>query len=365
MSAEPLAPAARRGPIFIIGAMGSGTTLLRLMLDSHEHIAIPHETGFMRSYRAMQFVPFKWTGRGWARRLGWTDEELDAELRAFFERIFMRHAEREGKQRWGEKTPLHTWHVGAMAKLFPDAVFIGLVRHPGAATASNMTRFGQPVNKAAIHVERYYRELARVAARHPRRFVVLRYEDLVLRTEPAMRELLAWLGEPWSERVLEHHVVQAGREGRRVEGGSRADEPVDADRIAKWTRTLSAADRRVVEQRLGRLGEFFGYAMDDPERLARLTKRGGALVGGGELRRRMLRPKWADLELRKRGPVPVFERHLNPRSLWLIENETGEPPRRDAPPDSRARAAALAVARRMPDWARRRLRRVSGGGGPF
>ena len=362
MSTEPLAPAARRGPIFIIGAMGSGTTLLRLMLDSHPRLAIPHETGFMRAYRAMQFIPFKWTGRGWARRLGWTDEELDAELRAFFERIFMRYAEREGKERWGEKTPLHTWHVQAMAKLFPDAVFIGMVRHPGAATASNMARFGQPVNKAAIHVDRYYRELARVAAGYPRRFVVLRYEDLVLRTEDTMRELLAWLGEDWSEQVLEHHVVQAGREGR-VEGGSRAEDPVDAERIAKWARTMSAADRRVVAQRLGRLGAFFGYSMEDPAHLGRLTKRGGALVGGGELRRRMRRQKWADLDLRTPGPVPVFERALNPRKVWLVENETGEPPRRDVPTASRGRAAALAVARRLPAPARRRLRRVAGG--PF
>ena len=30
------------GPIFIIGCMGSGTTLIRLILDSHENIAIPH-----------------------------------------------------------------------------------------------------------------------------------------------------------------------------------------------------------------------------------------------------------------------------------------------------------------------------------
>lgn len=361
MSTEPLAPAARRGPIFVMGAMGSGTTLLRLMLDSHEHIAIPHETGFMRAYRAMRFIPFKWTGRGWARRLGWTDDELDAELRAFFERIFMRYAEREGKRRWGEKTPLHTWHVGAMARLFPDAVFIGLVRHPGAATASNMARFGQPVNKAALHVERYYRELARQAARYPRRFVVLRYEDLVLRTEPTMRELLAWLGEPWSERVLEHHVVQGGREGR-VEGGSRAEDPVDAERITKWTHSLDPGDRRVIEQRLGRLGEFFGYAMDDPMRLRRLTKRSRVLVGGRALRRRMRR--FGDLDLRTPGPVPIFERALNPRKLWLIENETGEPPRRDAPPETRGRRAALGVARRLPAAARHRLRRVTGGG-PF
>ena len=360
MPRPPLAPAACRGPIFIIGSMGSGTTLLRLMLDSHERLAIPHETGFMRAYRAMRFIPFKWTGRGWARRLGWTEEELDAELRAFFDRIFMRYAEREGKQRWGEKTPLHTWHVRAIAKLFPDAVFIGMVRHPGAATASNMTRFDQPVNKAAIHVERYYRELARQAARYPRRFVVLRYEDLVLHTEPTLRELLAWLGEPWSDRVLEHHVVQGARDAR-VEGGSRADDPVDVERIAKWTRTIDAPDRRVIEQRLGRLGEFFGYAMDDPTRLRRLSRRSRVLVGGGALRRRMRR--FGDLGLRRRGPVPIFERPLNPRKLWLVENETGQPPRRDAPTASRGRAAALRVARRLPSPARALLRRAAGG--PF
>ncbi len=46
------------GPIFIIGAMGTGSTLLRLMLDSHDDIAIPQETGFMRAYNAHQYIPF-------------------------------------------------------------------------------------------------------------------------------------------------------------------------------------------------------------------------------------------------------------------------------------------------------------------
>ena len=70
---------APHGPIFIIGAMGSGSTLLRLILDSHDNIAIPQETGFMRAYNAHQYVPFKWSGRNWARRMGWTRKQLDQE----------------------------------------------------------------------------------------------------------------------------------------------------------------------------------------------------------------------------------------------------------------------------------------------
>src|SRR5215218_686362 len=89
-------PAPVRGPVFIVGAMGSGTTLLRLMLDSHENIAIPHETGFMRSYRAMEFIPFKWTGLNWTKRLGWSKEERDRELAALYDRFFSRYAEQHG-----------------------------------------------------------------------------------------------------------------------------------------------------------------------------------------------------------------------------------------------------------------------------
>jgi hypothetical protein len=65
-----LAAIPTRGPIFIVSAMGSGSTLLRLILDSHDRIAIPQETGFMRAYNAHQFVPFKWSGRNWAKRMG-------------------------------------------------------------------------------------------------------------------------------------------------------------------------------------------------------------------------------------------------------------------------------------------------------
>jgi len=306
------------GPVFIIGAMGSGPTLLRLMLDSHEHIAIPHETGFMRSYRAMQFIPFKWTGRGWARRLGWTDEELDAELRVFYDKIFSRYATEHGAQRWGEKTPLHTWHVGAMARLFPDAVFIGMVRHPGASTASNMKRFHHRVNRMAIHYDRYTREVARQVIALPDRSVLVRYEDLVLRPEETMRELLDWLGEPWSDRVLEHHLVQGERSGR-VEGQSRADEPIDPSRIGKWKTTMRADHQRWLAERAARRAEFFGYGMDEPLPVAPFASAGGFVVYGPEIAERM--KAFEDLELHVQRDVPIYDAPFDPRTRIVLTRE--------------------------------------------
>jgi sulfotransferase family protein len=330
--------------------MGSGTTLLRLMLDSHERIAIPHETGFMRAYNAMTFIPFKWSGREWYSRLGWRRQEFDEKLRDFFEDVFERYAESHGKQRWGEKTPLHTWHIDSMRKLFPESVFVAIARHPGAAIASSMRRFDRPLGSTVYHYERYAKEIARQAARHPRRMIVLRYEDLLLHTEPVMRELLEWLGEPWSDRVLEHHVIQAQREHDRIEGKTRADASRDPSRITHWAETMHAADQRFIAERMGRLGEFYGYSFDDPSALAPLGDGDSLLFGGPEVAARV--DAFEDLELRVRMEVPYAERHLHPARLIV-----DEAPEEELPPEAleAVRRTARPVVSRLPAPARRAL----------
>jgi hypothetical protein len=360
----PRDPAPVRGQIFIVGAMGTGTTLLRLMLDSHGNIAIPHETGFMRIYNAMRFVPFKWSGRYWAHRLGWSKEEMDEEARRYFDRIFMRYAEQHGKGRWGEKTPQHTWHVTAMKHLFPESVFIGLVRHPGAAVASNMRRFGHTGRWAAFHARRYYRELARQASLHPNRFVLMRYEDLVEEPERAMRELLEWLGEPWDENVLKHHEVQGQRDHHRIEGLTRADEAIDSSRIAGWADELTEGERNWTVRKLRGIGAFFGYSFEDLTAREQLSPTGSLLFGGEEVRERIKR--FEDLNIEERGEAPVSERLFHPRELVVIPNPygrprfvPGEPDAALPPPDSRARVAVASVAQKLPGPIREPAMRVA------
>jgi hypothetical protein len=341
-------------PIFIVGAMGSGTTLLRLMLDSHPAIAVPPETGFMRSYNAQRFAPFKHSGRHWAGRLGWSEEELDAELRAFYDRLFTRYAEQHGKRRWGEKTPLHTWHVENIARLFPDAVFVGMVRHPLGSVGSNLSRFTAGMRQHARHWERYSHEVVAQALRHPERFVLLRYEDLVLRPREAMGELLDWLGEPWSDAVLSHHEVQAGRGGvLTVEGRSRADDPIDVSRIHKWQGTLGDEEKQWLAGRLKRRAEFFGYALDG----AALEPLGASLlIRAAELAARAER--YPDLGLEKAGKRSPFEDVYDPRKVTLVAHKWK---RKNKPPlELRVKQAGFAVreriaplARRVRHWARR------------
>lgn len=307
----------------------------------------------MRAYNAHMMIPFKWTGRNWAKRMGWSREDLDAELREFYDRIFRRYVEHHDKRRWGDKTPSHTWHVDDMAHLFPDAVFVGIVRHPGGSVGSNLTRWLNQTPAVAItHYRRYTRELIRQAARHKERFVIIRYEDLVLHPEPVMRELLEWLGEPWSDMVLQHHAIQGARGGKlQVEGRSRVDDAIDVSRVTKWTRALDPGTRAHLKRKLTALGSFFGYSFDDPAALTPVQDRIGFLIGGEAVDARI--DGFEQLDLRTQGTIPLAERLYHPRDIGLHEKDDDRGP---APTPRRLR---VAVARRLPVPLRRRIKRTS------
>jgi Sulfotransferase family len=263
------------GPVFILGSQGSGSTLLRLMLDSHERIAIPQETGFMRLVTAHRRVPFWQFGDQWYGRLGLTEADLDEQLRSFYGGMFERYAAQRGKVRWGDKTPFHVWHASEMARLFPDAMFIAIVRHPLGAIGSLVRRFDRSVSRATRHWLTANARLMHTGAELGDRLVLLRYEDLALEPESTMRELLEWLGEPWSENVLRHHEVQR-EQGAPVivDGQTRSTDAVDASRVDRWRRWFNDTDRRSIEARTRPLAEALGYTMKTAVPVTRLSPAG-------------------------------------------------------------------------------------------
>ncbi|MBA2561059.1 MAG: sulfotransferase [Propionibacteriales bacterium] len=246
-------------PIFVVGSMRSGSTMLRLILDSHPNIAIGAETGFVGGLLAMKSIPNWRYGKDWYRRLDWTEDEVDARLRDFYAGMFGRYAAEQGKRRWGEKTPFHTSHMDAMAQVFPDAVFVGIVRHPGAVAASLRKSFHYTFPDALSYWRATNLDMLRAARVLGSRFVACRYEDLVLEGEGVLRELLTFLGEPWSPDLLEHHRVQQ-RKGapRAVDGSTVTSDPIDAKRAGSWTATLTADDYQALNV-TAPLAGFFGY----------------------------------------------------------------------------------------------------------
>jgi hypothetical protein len=261
MAPDP-APGESR-PIFIVGTNGSGSTLLRLMLDSHERIAIPQETGFLRLALAHTWVPYWSLGDRWSANLGLTDDALMAKLAEFYGGLFAAYAAERGKVRWGDKTPFHVWHLDLATRLFPDCQIVGIVRHPGAVITSQRRRFRRAYPHAAQHWLRSTTQLVHQAMALGDRCVVLRYEDLVRDPEAVARPLLEWLDEPWSASVLGHHRIQplAGAPVE-AEGFTRTNRPIDTTPVSEWERHLRGAERHAVLAPAAAMAKFFGYDID-------------------------------------------------------------------------------------------------------
>lgn len=252
------------GPIFVVGSMRSGSTMLRLILDSHPHIAVGPETGFMGALLSTKDIPAWRFGKGWYERLNWTEQEVDERLRDFYTGMFHRYATEQGKQRWGEKTPFHTGHMAEMARVFPDAVFVGIVRHPGAVAASLRKNFHYTIPNAVSYWMATNLDLVRAGADLGQRFLACRYEDLVVESEPVLRELMTFLDEPWSPNLLEHHHVQRQKGApRSVDGSTITRDPIDPKRVGSWARGATADDYAALDS-AAELSGFFGYDPVDP-----------------------------------------------------------------------------------------------------
>lgn len=270
-------------PIFLLGAMRSGTTLLRLMLDSHPDVAIGTETGFMRGFDAVKDTPSFRYGRHWYKRLGIGEEEIDRRLGAFFESLFEEGARRHGALRWGDKTPFHVWHGETMARVFPNAQFVALVRHPVAVVRS-LEQWRYTEIDAIKYWAAVTAELVHLGHALEDRLCLIRYEDLVTDAQAVMSELLAFLDLPWSDDVLRHHVVHASV-GALVEGGTDATKPIDPSRAFGRLTAAPETMSRELDRKAGALCRGFGYLVEPPFITAIMEgeRRSGPVVAGSRI----------------------------------------------------------------------------------
>ncbi len=311
-------------PIFIVGANGTGSTLLRLMLDSHERIAIPGETGFLRLALAHTWVPFWPLGGQWNANLALSDDALMAALAEFYGGLFSSYAESRGKQRWGDKTPFHVWHLELARRLFPDCQVVGIVRHPGAVISSQRRRFRRTYAQASRSWIRSTSQLMFEAMDLGDQCVVLRYEDLVAEPEKVARALLDWLDEPWSDAVLDHHEIQPRSGGpARAEGFTEIDRPIDDAQVSEWEGYLRGAERQRVLAPTRAVAAFFAYDCERTLPLGDFGATGSPLMTGTALRERRTthgagidwndRPKPGFADRQMKPPLP--RRRRQPPSL--------------------------------------------------
>lgn len=249
-----------RPPIFIVGSARSGTSLVRLILDSHPDISCGPETQFLPALERIFTTD-------WRRLRGYGEDEeaWRHRIAAFFASIHGDYAARRGKARWAEKTPQYAEHLDFVDKLFPECQVIHVLRDPRDVVVSHRLRWGYMRAVWSIQRWRTLVTAARAwgAAAPAGRYMELRYEALVKAPEETLRPVFEFLGEPWDPTVLEYedHPHDRGPEQRpravREQTGEQAQ--IYTSRVGAARRELDPILRSALWLRNRRLMRTLGY----------------------------------------------------------------------------------------------------------
>jgi hypothetical protein len=286
---------------FVVGAPRSGTTLLRLMLDAHPQMAIPAETGFfitLGNPRESGALPASAADlvQLLTEQPNWVDFTISrqdfgravADLRPFtvgeaVRTFFRLYAKVHGKVRFGDKSPLHCYHLPLIQETLPEAHIIHIIRDGRDAAASLRDVWFSPGRDPALLAD--YWAGAVLAGKEGgascTHYLEVRYEDLVRNPRETLHVICNYLELPFSERMLAYYLTaqerlsEAGdrtlKDGKVITLEQRLQQqrmttfPPEQQRIGRWHEVLSNAEVREFEARAGGLLRDLGYELSDSE----------------------------------------------------------------------------------------------------
>ena len=297
LQAEKLAPPPPPVP-YVVGVNRSGTTLLRMMLDSHPELAIPPETHFIPAlYKHIKtldpptpdsVVDFLAAHRRWGD-FGISEKDLKKRLKKapsvrpkfVLREFYGLYAEAQGKERYGDKTPGYVKQMGMVQRCLPEARFVHLIRDGRDVALSRDER----VQAEELSIERlakiWKRRIGRARRQTERleHYMEVRYEDLVTDPETQLRRVCDFAEIEFDPAMLRYHERSGERlqeiardlpseeggtfrpAGERLGAHSLVTEAPRTDRIEVWRREMEPADLADFERIAGDLLEDLGYPL--------------------------------------------------------------------------------------------------------
>ncbi len=305
---EPARPPAP----FVVGVNRSGTTLLRLMLDAHPDLTIPPETHFvpeMIRLARRKNTTRKRLARAATEHPRWGDFGLDADellarlqatkpltpadaVRTFYDL----YAEKEGKPRWGDKTPRYMRAMPRIERTLPEARFIHLIRDGRDVALSQAERSLDGETPGIEEVAGRWRRRIETARAHSAEldaYLEVRYEDLVSDPGSVLADICEFIELPYRPEMLAYHERAASRltemdrdlgtgengpirtGDERLAGHAKTTQPPSTDRCGRWREEMSPEDEAKFEEVAGPLLDDLGYERRAPGGGARSPGGGG------------------------------------------------------------------------------------------
>ena len=257
------------------------------MLARHPEIAIPYESHFYnRLYPLILRYGMPAGPAGRARLadevlrtdylLNWTPRPTLADTLAAVRRddfhglvdgVLTGWTVRQGKRRWGEKTPQHTLWWREIREGFPDMQVVHVIRDGrDVALSYRAAHFGPKHVYALAKRWVHYLEEAEAAraALGDGGFLATRYEDILRDPEREVRRVCEFLGLAFDPAML---VQQGGRVSYPTDprNEDNLNRPLLSDNAGKWANRMTRREVRIFEAIAGEALERYGYARAVPD----------------------------------------------------------------------------------------------------
>lgn len=262
-------------PFFLLGNPRSGTSLLRIILDSHPNIVVPPECGFIEwlfeKYKDWDFKkmigPFIEDLYQTKKFETWNlpkDDLLEvlnkhqpSTYQLTCQHIYFAYGNKFSKNlsNWGDKNNYYINHVHKLKIIFPDAVFIHLVRD-GRDVAASYKKINQSdfksrykpslpntIKNIAIEwvsnlevINNFFQTL------EENKYITLRYEDLLNSPKQQLTRITSFLDLSYHPDMLNYHKRNQKYDiepAETIEWKKKTLENIDSSRIGRYKKDLS------------------------------------------------------------------------------------------------------------------------------
>lgn len=244
--------------LFLIGPPRSGSTLLTRMLGSHTAIHAPDEPhlltplahlGYYAKVDAAPYDPIitQLAMQQLVQALPDGEADFLTAMRALTDSLYERLLTPSGRSMLLDKTPAYSLVLDFATRLYPNAHYVVLTRHPMAVWSSFVESFFDGDHESAHRhqplLERYVPAIARFLRERPVPVHHVRYEELVQNPETEVEEICRFAGLPFEPEMIDY-----GERGGAQQSARGLGDPVA---VAKQSRPTTGSLSKWAEQLTG------------------------------------------------------------------------------------------------------------------
>ncbi len=281
------------GPVFIVGAPRSGTTMLQYRLRNHPRISFPTgESHFfvplcrnaatfgdlsrIENVCAVLAAMYKQSSEFLDSDLHGIKFEIDRLARELHEEnrnsmpaiiagLFEKNARGEGKARWGDKTPYYVLHMPSLLEWFPDAQIVHIIRDGRDVALSLFGRRHDFRVYNVYHAAKYWQHYVEVGCEAGTRlgsksYMELRFEDILSDPTGMFKRICDFLGEEYDDKMFDLRPVDDPGKTPLVH------QAIKEENKEKWRHEMTAHHIRIFEAAAGDTLERLGYFLKGTSR---------------------------------------------------------------------------------------------------